>query len=308
MSKPTDPRTQVLLSLLPPGAVFRHCYSDDSLWRPESRGYVNERDPLRAGLYRPEGYYAPWAPPATRLCEACDGTGEVEAVNGQRPVHCGHCGGVGSVDNPDGRPNDHTYTIDAAEYLSKYTVQDGTPLALLLDEVTQLRARLVLTESAMAEVKREGSETERELVRVANESAAAIKREAVKREQAERDLARAGEMRDVSDALPAREVGRVIIVGRSNDVAEEYLSERLMNAGVWHITWIDDHAKAIERAGEFVTRPFADGVDVLTFTAADVSGEFVTHVREDGQRVTLAEWCASVNPGRHASDCEDDEC
>lgn len=65
-----------------------------SLWGPNNSGYVNERDPLRAGLYQPDGYYAPWA-------------------------------------HEDERPNDHSFTIDAAEFLSNYNVQDGTTLALL---------------------------------------------------------------------------------------------------------------------------------------------------------------------------------
>jgi hypothetical protein len=101
----TNPRTQVLLSLLPPGAVFRHTYAEDALWRPDSSGYVNERDPLRAGLYEPDGYYAPWAA-------------------------------------PDERPNDHSFTVDAAETLREYVVQDGTTLALLIDEVIRLRTQL----------------------------------------------------------------------------------------------------------------------------------------------------------------------
>lgn len=152
--KPIDPRTQVLLSLLPSGAVFRHTYVEDALWCPDSRGYVHERDPLRAGLYQSDGYYAPWAPPSTVECSECDGTGEREAVN-KRVERCEHCGGLGYVNNPGGRPNDHSFTIDAAELLSKYTVQDGTTLALLIDEMLQLRARVdtVTRQSADATIR-----------------------------------------------------------------------------------------------------------------------------------------------------------
>lgn len=176
--KSIDPRTQVLLSLLPPGAVFRHCYSDDSLWRPDNRGYVNERDPLRAGLYQPDGYYAPWAPTDKRL-------------------------------------NDHSFTIDAAEYLRKYTAQDGTTLALLIDEVLQLRARA--------------------------------------------DMA----TRQITDATIR--LARALGYSDEDDLPPEGLDDLLVE-----VAWYVDAAESETNA-------------------------------------TSAAWCASINPGRHASDCEDDD-
>lgn len=193
-----------------------------------------------------------------------------------------------------------------------YTVQDGTTLALLIDEVMQLRARLAVSEAAIDGAMVDGVqpelcrlERECERLRVAlAERGHTDECYSGEIDQCNCPLKVLGETQPEGDTAPPeaiamRDVGRVVIVGRTNDEAEEYLSERLHNAGVWHIIWIDDPAKAAEHASEI-------GAVVLTVTADDVVSEFVTHVREDGRRVALAEWCASVNPGRHASDGEDD--
>lgn len=116
-----------------------------------SQGYVNERDPLRAGLYQPDGYYESWKPPARVECSDCFGI-PAECDDGNVDERrCETCSGEGYVDNPDGRRNDHSFTIDAAEMLRKYTIQDGTPLALLIDEVLRLRARVDLVKAALIE-------------------------------------------------------------------------------------------------------------------------------------------------------------
>ena len=102
-------RTLVLVGLIPHGVVLRHAYGEDALWRPDCIGYVNERDPLRAGLYEPDAHYAPWAPASERI-------------------------------------SDHSFTIDAADCLSAYGVQSGTTLALLIDEIIKLREQLALAD------------------------------------------------------------------------------------------------------------------------------------------------------------------
>ena len=136
-----DERKRVLLDMIPPDHVFLHTYDGDSLWRAASSGYVNERDPLRAGLYEPGDHYAPWAPPSRIECPECGGVGERDGDYENESPPCGTCEGMCYVANPEGRKNDHSFTLDAAELLGKYAsnVQDGTVLALLLDEVLRLR-------------------------------------------------------------------------------------------------------------------------------------------------------------------------
>lgn len=105
------------------------------------------------------------------------------------------------------------------------------------------------------------------------------------------------------EEIATREVGRVVVVCPAgatyrDSPPEEYLIDRLFNAGIWHLVWDDDAEQAIKLAEEI-------GAVVLTVTNADISGEFVTHVREDGNRVRLERWIATVNPGRRTDDGED---
>src|SRR5690606_36869574 len=95
-------RTKALLDLPPPGAVFRHTYDEDALWAPNSCGYVNERDPLRAGLYTEDDHYTEWRPEKDRI-------------------------------------SDHSFSIDAAGVLSMYSIRDDTTLALLIYALIEAR-------------------------------------------------------------------------------------------------------------------------------------------------------------------------
>lgn len=111
-----DPRMQVVLGLLPADAVFivRRGYVADEdsdspthvdalLWRPKSSGYVSEYNPWQAGLYTP-------------------------ADKDYRP----------RGEDPDA----HSYTVPVSEWMGGKVIQDGTPVAVLVDEIIKLRAEL----------------------------------------------------------------------------------------------------------------------------------------------------------------------
>jgi hypothetical protein len=98
---------------------------------------------------------------ALRTCPECCGIGEnqdpdeyeVTDEGRLQRLDCEVCNGSGYVANPGGRPNDHSFTVDAAEYLSHYAVQDGTPLALLLDELLWLHTAPDLLAEARAKLE-----------------------------------------------------------------------------------------------------------------------------------------------------------